>query len=166
MALERIKPVSGRMEKLSYAGLPTVVIDYAHTPDALEKALSAMREHCQAKIWVVFGCGGNRDRGKRPEMAKIAEQCADRVILTQDNSRLEDMQQIFADIMAGFRQTDKVHVEPDRAKAIEFALSHADKNDCILLAGKGHETYMDIGGTKSHFDEREVVKKFTEGNKT
>jgi UDP-N-acetylmuramoyl-L-alanyl-D-glutamate--2,6-diaminopimelate ligase len=166
MALEKIKPVSGRMEKLSLQGYPTIVIDYAHTPDAMEKALCAMREHCQAKIWVVFGCGGNRDRGKRPEMAKVAEQFADHIIVTQDNSRLENKEQIFADIMAGFRQTEAIHIESDRAKAIEYALSHANENDCILLAGKGHETYMDIDGIKSHFDEREVVKHFMKGNKT
>jgi UDP-N-acetylmuramoyl-L-alanyl-D-glutamate--2,6-diaminopimelate ligase len=162
MALEKVKPVSGRMEKLSYPGCPTVVIDYAHTPDALEKALTAVREHCQAKVWVVFGCGGNRDRGKRPEMAKIAEQFADKVILTQDNSRLEDRQQIFADVKAGFKELDPIHIEPDRAKAIEFALKNASANDCILLAGKGHETYMDMNGEKGHFDEREVVKNFIE----
>lgn len=158
MALEAVKPVSGRMEKVCYPGYPTVIIDYAHTPDALEKALLAVKEHCRGKIWVVFGCGGDRDRGKRPIMAKIAEELSDQVILTQDNSRLEPVKQIFEDICSGFKQLERVHIEPDRAKAIAYALQHAKTDDCILLAGKGHETYMDISGTKMHFDEREVIK--------
>ncbi|MDF2529395.1 MAG: UDP-N-acetylmuramoyl-L-alanyl-D-glutamate--2,6-diaminopimelate ligase [Gammaproteobacteria bacterium] len=165
MALEKVKPVSGRMEKISYPGYATVVIDYAHTPDALEKALIAVREHCQANIWVVFGCGGNRDRGKRPIMAKIAEQFADKVVMTQDNTRLEDERQIFADIVSGFKAPEKVYIEPDRAKAIAYALQNAAAGDCILLAGKGHETYMDTAGNKTHFDEREVIKNFIKGGK-
>ncbi|MDO8953987.1 MAG: UDP-N-acetylmuramoyl-L-alanyl-D-glutamate--2,6-diaminopimelate ligase [Gammaproteobacteria bacterium] len=165
MALEQVKPVSGRMEKLCHAGYPTIVIDYAHTPDAMEKALTAVRDHCQGKIWVVFGCGGDRDRGKRPEMAKVAEQFADKVILTQDNSRLEKLGQIMTDITAGFNHADRVYVEHDRAKAIEYAIQNAAPSDCVLLAGKGHETYMDVGGSKYHFDEREVINHFIQGNK-
>jgi UDP-N-acetylmuramoyl-L-alanyl-D-glutamate--2,6-diaminopimelate ligase len=155
----KLKPVKGRMELIIYPHAPVVVIDFAHTPDALEKALVAIKAHCHGKIWVLFGCGGNRDRGKRPEMAKKAERFADEIIVTQDNSRLEQPADIFADIIKGFAK--KVpHIEEDRKKAIEYVLLQARPTDCILLAGKGHENYMDFQGHKTHFDEHEIVNEF------
>lgn len=154
-----LTPVKGRMEVLRYEHLPLVVIDYAHTPDALEKALNALKIY-QRPLWVVFGCGGNRDTGKRPKMARIAEHLADQVIVTEDNSRLEDPEQIFADIFAGFKQPQRVHLVPKRHDAIITALTKAPNDAIILLAGKGHETYLDTQGHKIYFDEREIVKDF------
>jgi UDP-N-acetylmuramoyl-L-alanyl-D-glutamate--2,6-diaminopimelate ligase len=154
-----IQPVRGRMEVLRYPHLPLVVIDYAHTPDALEKALTALKSyHCP--LWVVFGCGGNRDPGKRPLMAAIAEQFAEQIIVSEDNSRFEDPEKIFADIFKGFKNPQAVQLIPMRAAAITYALTHAPKNAIILLAGKGHETYLERLGQKEPFDERVVLKNF------
>ena len=151
-----VRPVMGRMETLRSPHLPLIVIDYAHTPDALEKVLKSLQLY-QKTIWVVFGCGGNRDRGKRPQMAKIAEFYADHVIVTEDNSRLEKIAAIFADIRAGFCYPDQINFVANRTQAIHYALKHATANDIILLAGKGHETYLDKQGVKHHYDERSVV---------
>ena len=154
-----VHPVMGRMETLRRPGLPLVVLDYAHTPDALEKVLKSLQLY-QKTIWVVFGCGGNRDRGKRPKMAKIAEFYAEHVIVTEDNSRLESIKDIFADIRAGFCYPDKITFVADRTQAIYAALKHARPEDIVLLAGKGHETYLDKQGFKQHYDERAVVAEF------
>ena len=154
-----LQPVKGRMEGLRYPHCPLVVIDYAHTPDALEKAISALKAYDQ-KIWVVFGCGGDRDPIKRPLMAKAVEPLADEIIVTEDNSRTENIEAIFADICKGLQHPDKAHFIADRTKAIGFALSRAKPDDIVLLAGKGHETYLDKNGQKIHYDEREVVTSF------
>jgi UDP-N-acetylmuramoyl-L-alanyl-D-glutamate--2,6-diaminopimelate ligase len=124
---------------------PTVVVDYAHTPDSLIQSLKAARLHCHGVLWCVFGCGGNRDRGKRSEMARAAETYADRVVVTDDNPRFEDPKAIAQDIALGF--SGKTHVQTilDRAQAIDFAVSSAGKNDLVLIAGKGHETYQLVG---------------------
>jgi len=145
------------MEQLSSPGRVLVIIDYAHTPDALEKTLSNLLEVArerQGKLWCVFGCGGDRDPGKRPEMGRIAE-LADEIIVTSDNPRSEDPEQIIADIAAGFSQarTPAPVLEPDRAKAILFAVKNAAKNDVVLLAGKGHEAYQEIKGKKLMFSD-------------
>jgi UDP-N-acetylmuramoyl-L-alanyl-D-glutamate--2,6-diaminopimelate ligase len=155
-----VQPVKGRMEVLCYPDLPLVVIDYAHTPDALKKALEALKIY-ERPLWVVFGCGGNRDAGKRPRTAAIAEQYAHQVLVTEDNSRLENPEQIFADIRQGFQHPERTQFIPKRRDAIFYALEHAPKDAIILLAGKGHETYLDTQGKKIHFDEREVVKSFS-----
>ncbi|MGH1439242.1 MAG: UDP-N-acetylmuramoyl-L-alanyl-D-glutamate--2,6-diaminopimelate ligase [Cellvibrionaceae bacterium] len=145
--LPKLKPVPGRMEIIPNQTGVQVVIDYAHTPDALKNALSALATHVEGKLWCVFGCGGDRDRKKRPQMAAIAEELADKVVLTSDNPRTESSVQIFADIEAGFSTPRDVIV--DRASAIDFAISEAERGDVVLIAGKGHEDYQIIG--KKHF---------------
>jgi UDP-N-acetylmuramoyl-L-alanyl-D-glutamate--2,6-diaminopimelate ligase len=156
--ISQLQGALGRMELLSYSGKPKVIIDYAHTPDALEKALLACRMHCPGKLWVVTGCGGDRDRKKRPVMASIAERMADQVIFTEDNNRFEAFDAILADMMTGIQNKPAVTVIPKRAEAIAYALKQAGPNDSILLANKGHEGYLDIQGVKYPFNEREVVQ--------
>ena len=134
---------------------PLVVVDYAHTPDALEKVLQALREHTSQTLWCVFGCGGDRDRGKRPQMGEIAERLADQVVLTDDNPRFEDPVQIIDDIRAGMNI--EVKVIHRRAHAIREAIQNATGGDIVLLAGKGHEDYQQIGDERIHFSDREVV---------
>ena len=169
--LEQIKPIAGRMERFGGGThLPLVVVDYAHTPDALEKVLSALREHARGKLWCVFGCGGDRDRGKRPMMGKLAETLADVVVVTSDNPRHEPPEQIIADIVAGMTPAhspgklgknplnEKVKIMPDRAEAIRFALAQAQADDIVLLAGKGHEDYQQIGDRRLPFSDRRFVR--------
>ncbi|MCT8833807.1 UDP-N-acetylmuramoyl-L-alanyl-D-glutamate--2,6-diaminopimelate ligase [Glaesserella parasuis] len=156
--------VCGRMECLiseeNAEESPMVIVDYAHTPDALEKALDAARLHCEGELWCVFGCGGDRDTGKRPLMARIAEQLADRVIVTDDNPRTEDPDVIFNDVMKGFRKQKAVQSMHIRQYAIEQAISQAEPKDVILIAGKGHEDYQIIGTKKYHFSDQEWARKF------
>jgi len=156
-ALERCAPPPGRMEMLTAPGKPLVIVDYAHTPDALEKALHAIRAHCSGKIWCVFGCGGERDRGKRPLMGAIAEAHADGVIVTDDNPRGEDGEVIVAAILDGMKNPERAHVERDRAAAIELAIRSAQPGDAVLVAGKGHEDYQIIGATTRAFSDRDVA---------
>lgn len=153
----RLQPVTGRMECFGGQGKPLAVVDYAHTPDALEKALAALRVHCHGRLWCLIGCGGDRDRGKRPMMAAMAERHADRVILTDDNPRTEDPRQIMADMVTGLQQPDAVQVEHDRVAAIRLALTQAGPQDIVLVAGKGHEDYQIIGKDKRHYSDRETV---------
>ena len=147
-----VSPVKGRMELIGDKPV-SVVVDYAHTPDALENALNALHEHFKGKIWCVFGCGGERDKGKRPMMARIAESLADKLIVTDDNPRQESSGEIIEQILAGFSNNEKVMVESDRAKAIDQAVSHATEGDVILIAGKGHEEYQDIGSERLMFSD-------------
>jgi UDP-N-acetylmuramoyl-L-alanyl-D-glutamate--2,6-diaminopimelate ligase len=123
----------------------------------LEKALNAVKHHCRGKLYCVFGCGGDRDRGKRPEMAAIAEQLSDFVVLTNDNPRTEDPERIIEDVMSGFASPYLVLVEKDREKAIRLAVSQAKPGDWVLVAGKGHEDYQDIQGVKHPFSDVEKV---------
>jgi UDP-N-acetylmuramoyl-L-alanyl-D-glutamate--2,6-diaminopimelate ligase len=144
----QLQPIAGRMQRLAGAADIEVIVDYAHTPDGLEHALTALRQHCEGQLWCVFGCGGDRDRGKRPLMGALAQKLADRVVLTSDNPRTEDAGEIIAQILAGISLTGMsgaVHVEADRRRAIEFAIANAVAGDVILLAGKGHEDYQLIG---------------------
>jgi UDP-N-acetylmuramoyl-L-alanyl-D-glutamate--2,6-diaminopimelate ligase len=162
--LSHLQPVSGRMNRLGgQAGLPLVVVDYAHTPDALEQALSSLRAHAHARLLCVFGCGGERDRGKRPQMAAIAERLADVVIVTDDNPRNEDGDAIVADILLGFVKADAVQVERDRAAAIARAVGAAGPDDIVLIAGKGHEPYQDIQGVQHPFDDTDVAARALRG---
>jgi len=131
------------------------VVDYAHTPDALDKALAALREHTSGKLVCVFGCGGDRDRGKRPLMGAIAERLSDVVILTNDNPRHEDPQAIVAEIAGGMRGTPSV--VPDRIQAIRAALAECRAGDIVLVAGKGHEDYQQIGDRRLPYSDRETV---------
>ncbi len=156
--LGQLQPVAGRMNRLGGAGAPLVVIDYAHTPDALEQALSSLREHARGRIVCVFGCGGERDRGKRPQMAEVAGRLADAVIVTDDNPRREDGDAIVADILAGLADRSRVRVERDRRAAIRRAVGEAGPGDIVLVAGKGHEPYQEINGTRHPFDDAEQAR--------
>lgn len=156
--LSQLKTVPGRMEALGGNGQPRVVVDYAHKPDALEKVLQALKSHTEGKLWCVFGCGGERDRGKRPLMAKIAEQWADHVIVTNDNPRHELPDEIIAEIMRGFARPQQVAIEPDRSKAIQNSIQWAAAKDCVLIAGKGAERYQQMGDEKIPFDDVEHVR--------
>ena len=156
-ALAHAQPVAGRMERFGGSGSqPLVVVDYAHTPDALEKALQALREHTQGKLVCVFGCGGDRDRGKRAQMGRIAEQLADVVILTNDNPRHEDPAAIIGEITAGMQTVPSV--VPIREHAIRAALSEARVGDTVLVAGKGHEEYQQIGDQRLAYSDRDTVR--------
>jgi UDP-N-acetylmuramoyl-L-alanyl-D-glutamate--2,6-diaminopimelate ligase len=138
------------------AGRPLAVIDYAHTPDALAKTLQALREHCRGLLWCVFGCGGDRDPGKRPIMGAIAAEFADRIIVTDDNPRSEDPAAITDAILAGIAER-KVRVLHDRGAAIAAALTEAAAGDWVLIAGKGHEDYQIYGQSRESFsDSREA----------
>lgn len=157
-ALDTAPAVPGRLEPVvlkDAPNLPTVLVDYAHTHDALENVLSALRPFTRGKLITVFGCGGDRDRTKRPKMAAVACRLADRVVVTSDNPRTEDPAAIIRQIMAGVPQGKDVTVEPDRAAAIAAAIAAAAADDVVLIAGKGHEDYQIIGTTKRHFDDRE-----------
>lgn len=158
LSLSHLKSVPGRMQTLTANNRPLVVVDYAHTPDALEKVLAALRQHSQGKLHCLFGCGGDRDRGKRPLMAKIAEQYADHIIVTDDNPRTEDPKQIVADILQGFRDTNAIKIQHDRAHAIQCIIRMANPEDCVLIAGKGAEMYQQIGEEKIPFSDVEKVQ--------
>lgn len=158
-ALAAAKGVKGRVEVVPTPGKPyTVLIDYAHTPDGLENLLRSVKDYCKGRVILVFGCGGDRDKTKRPVMGEIAVKYADFVIVTSDNPRTEDPMAIIRDILSGISGTKTPYaVEEDRRRAIRVALRCARKCDMILLAGKGHETYQILGTTKVHLDEREEV---------
>ena len=157
-ALAAVRPPPGRMELLGRGGQPTVVVDYAHTPDALDKVLRTLRQAVEnGRVICVFGCGGNRDRGKRPLMGRAAENLADQVIVTSDNPRHEDPLAIIADISAGM--SARPRIEPDRARAIFEAVGAAGGGDVVLIAGKGHEAYQEIGEARIPFDDAEVARR-------
>ena len=159
-ALQTAPPVPGRLETLRADDGVLAVVDYAHTPDALENVLATARDMMpdDATLICVFGCGGDRDRTKRPEMGAIAERLADRVILTNDNPRTEAPDQILAEIRAGLADSDAAITLADRAAAIRLAVADAAAGDVIVVAGKGHETYQIVGTDKRHFDDREIVR--------
>lgn len=150
--------VPGRMESVKTYGNYSVLIDYAHTPDSLEKVLSTVKEFAQGRVVSLFGCGGDRDRGKRPAMGKISGNIADFTIITSDNPRTEEPERIIEDIEQGIRDTNGKYIKiTDRRQAIKYALENAKDGDIIILAGKGHETYQQFKDKTIHFDEREVV---------
>ncbi|MDF4510653.1 UDP-N-acetylmuramoyl-L-alanyl-D-glutamate--2,6-diaminopimelate ligase [Vibrio parahaemolyticus] len=151
----QLQPVLGRMELFQAENRAKVVVDYAHTPDALEKALQALRVHCDGQLWAIFGCGGDRDAGKRPMMAEIAERLGDKVVLTDDNPRSEDPVFIVKDMLAGLSKPAEAIVQHDRFKALSYALENAAPQDIILLAGKGHEDYQIRNGETIHYSDRE-----------
>jgi UDP-N-acetylmuramyl-tripeptide synthetase len=168
--LSYLQAVPGRMQPIELPeNSPTVLVDFAHTPDALQQVLIAIKQHLSeltaGRLWVVFGCGGDRDQGKRPLMAKVVEHFADKAIVTSDNPRSESPEQIAAQVMAGFKQPNRVHVVLDRAKAIEWVLSKANSEDVVLIAGKGHENYQEINGTKMPFQDEAVVLNWALGVK-
>jgi UDP-N-acetylmuramoyl-L-alanyl-D-glutamate--2,6-diaminopimelate ligase len=153
--LASLHAVPGRMQGLGGQGLPRVWIDYAHTPDALEQSLQAAKGNGQ--LWLVFGCGGNRDPGKRPEMGRIAERYADCIIITDDNPRHENPVDIVNAILAGCH-SPTISVIHNRKTAIECAVAQASANDCILIAGKGHEHYQDIAGQRLPFSDYAIAQ--------
>jgi UDP-N-acetylmuramoyl-L-alanyl-D-glutamate--2,6-diaminopimelate ligase len=160
--LQRAEPVPGRMECFSRAGAPTIVIDYAHSPDALAQALRALRGDCRGSLVCVFGCGGDRDRGKRADMGRVAETHADRVYVTSDNPRSEFPESIIADIRAGMGGRVPAFAVPDRAVAIRRAIAEAAPADVVLVAGKGHENYQEISGRRLPFSDRLLVLEILE----
>ena len=163
-AVEAIEPVNGRMNRIGgVQGLPLVVVDYAHTPDALEQALTALRAHCAERLICVFGCGGERDAGKRPQMGAIAERLADVAMVTDDNPRGEDGDLIVSQILTGMARPQAATVLRDRETAIRAALNMARAGDVVLIAGKGHETYQESAGGKRAFDDMAVARTVLEG---
>lgn len=157
--LELIKPVPGRMLRLGgEPGQPVVVVDYAHTPDALAQSLAAVRDHLAGRLICVFGCGGNRDRGKRAQMGKVAESLADALVVTSDNPRFESVNSIINDVLRGIDDPRGVTVEPDRAVAIRSAIAQAGPGDIVLVAGKGHENWQEIAGQRIPFSDEATVQ--------
>lgn len=163
--ISQIKAIEGRMESFSSPtqkadNTPTVVVDYAHTPDALKKALIACRQHCHGKLFVVFGCGGDRDKGKRPLMAQAAQKYADCLVVTNDNPRTEAPMSIIDEVLSGLNEQCQARVIVNRKQAVLDTLAKAQADDVVLLAGKGHEDYIILGHEKIHYNERQVVKAF------
>ncbi len=169
-AMPSVRGVRGRIEVVPVPRAYTVIIDYAHTPNALENILSTARDFTAGRLICLFGCGGDRDKTKRPVMGAIAGELADLAVVTSDNPRTEDPLDIISDILSGMEGADAaLHVEPDRREAIAWALEQGCPGDVIVLAGKGHETYQEIDGVRHHMDEREIVadwfKRIEEGQK-
>jgi UDP-N-acetylmuramoyl-L-alanyl-D-glutamate--2,6-diaminopimelate ligase len=161
-ALGSVRAPAGRMELfVAPRPGPRVIVDYAHTPDALAQALAAVRAHCEGRVWCVFGCGGERDRGKRPEMGAVAEQLADEIVVTDDNPRGEAGDAIVAQILAGMERRPRV--ERDRRAAITLAVAEAGPDDVVLVAGKGHEDYQLVAGERRAFSDRALVRELLEG---
>ncbi len=159
-ACSSLGAVPGRMECLGGVNQPLVAVDYAHTPDALQKSLEALRPLAKQRggqLWCVFGCGGNRDKTKRPVMGRIAHQGADKLVVTNDNPRRENALEIVEQILAGFDRSESTTIQLDRGLAIEHAIGGAEANDVVLLAGKGHEDYQEIEGIKIPFSDRQQV---------
>ena len=156
--LSKIESVSGRMQKFGGDKTPLVIVDFAHTPDALEQVLISLREHTEHNLWCVFGCGGDRDQGKRPLMGAVADEKADYVVLTNDNPRSEKPEKIIEEIKAGMSGDANISIESDRHSAITFAINQAKSGDVVLIAGKGHESYQIIGDKKFPFNDIEEVK--------
>ena len=163
-ALAKASGVKGRVEVVPTPGKPdTVLIDYSHTPDSLENVLKTVRGFCKGRVIAVFGCGGDRDPFKRPIMGRIGAELADLSVVTSDNPRTEDPMAIIDAIVAGMQESAHPYVViENRVQAIEWALAHAQKDDVIVLCGKGHETYQEVGHEKRHLDEREVVSAYLE----
>ncbi|PTX51240.1 UDP-N-acetylmuramoylalanyl-D-glutamate--2,6-diaminopimelate ligase [Melghirimyces profundicolus] len=158
--LNRVKGVPGRFEAVDEGQPFTVLVDYAHTPDSLENALATIREFARGSVYCVVGCGGDRDPTKRPVMARIAARYSDQVLITNDNPRTEDPRQIIDDMLAGVKNLSEERVKTifDRAQAIRYAVKSAQPGDVVLIAGKGHETYQEVGGIRYDFDDREVAR--------
>jgi UDP-N-acetylmuramoyl-L-alanyl-D-glutamate--2,6-diaminopimelate ligase len=166
-ALAEVDTVPGRMQAIQVrAEQPLVAVDYAHTPEALAQALRALRAHCRGELTVVFGCGGDRDRGKRPLMAAAAAEYADRLVITDDNPRTEAPAAIIQDILSGLPAGCRFTVEHDRARAIALGLAQANPQDAVLVAGKGHEDYQIYGRERRHFSDHEVVAAFIAGERS
>ncbi len=156
--------VPGRMERFGeQGGQPLVVVDYAHTPGALQQVLKSLRRHCGGRLWCVFGCGGDRDPGKRPMMGRVAEVFADEIVLTSDNPRFENPDVIIGAILSGIQDKAHVRIQSDRARAITEAIGEAGPNDVVVVAGKGHEAYQEIRSLRRPFSDRELVQSLLRG---
>ena len=157
--LAKVPHVKGRVEVVPTPGKDyTILIDYAHSPDGLENVLRSVKGFAKGRTIALFGCGGDRDKTKRPKMGRIAAEIADFAVVTTDNPRTEVPADIIADILPGFEGSDTPHVVvEDRVEAIHWAMDHAEKGDVIVLCGKGHETYQEVNHVKHHMDEREIV---------
>ncbi|PIE47607.1 MAG: UDP-N-acetylmuramoyl-L-alanyl-D-glutamate--2,6-diaminopimelate ligase [Gammaproteobacteria bacterium] len=155
----KLRGADGRMDRVE-SEKGCFIVDYAHTPDALTQVLASLKAHCKGNLWAVFGCGGDRDKGKRPLMAQAGLAEADKVILTADNPRSEDPMAILQDMQVGMtdEQYTRTHIEPNRQTAIEYAVNQAQDNDIVVIAGKGHEAYQEIKGVRYDFDDRVVLK--------
>ena len=162
-AIAELQTVRGRLQAFRRHKKPLIVVDYAHTPDALEQVLLVLREYCHGALWCVFGCGGDRDYGKRPIMGQIVERYSDHIIITNDNPRTEDPQRIINDILQGLLCPWAAEVEPDRRVAIMHAIDCAQANDVVLIAGRGHEEYQIIGNDRLPFSDVEVVREIVKG---
>ena len=160
-AIPMLQGVPGRMEVFESRKHANIIVDYAHTPDALEQALVASRPHVLGKLTVVFGCGGDRDSNKRSQMGRVAEKWADHVVLTQDNSRSESPENIIADIMLGMQGKSNLAIELERKEAIKTAYLKSGSDDLVLVAGKGHEEYLELNNVRKYYNEREYVKQLT-----
>ena len=161
-SLSRCGGIPGRMECFGGNSAPLLIVDYAHTPDALKQVLSSLRAVCRGRLVCIFGCGGERDRGKRPVMGKIAEDYADDIVLTNDNPRGEVPDDIIEDILVGITDRKRVRIETDRAIAIERTIRNAEQQDIVVVAGKGHETCQEIAGRRYPFSDRELVRRLAE----
>jgi len=162
-ALRDVPQVPGRFEIVSNRRGITVIVDYAHTPDALENLLRSARALQPRRLITVFGCGGNRDRSKRPRMGAIASELSDLCVVTSDNPRNEPPEAIIDEILQGIRQREDVRVEPDRRRAIALAIESAQAGDMVVIAGKGHETVQIVGDQRIPFDDRQVAREMLEG---
>ena len=156
--LAALHGVPGRAERIGLGNGAAAIIDYAHTPAALANILQGVRAHVPGKLWCIFGCGGDRDRGKRPLMAQAAEQYADAVVITDDNPRTEDPADIIADSLRGMGHREKAWIKRPREEAIRFVLPQLEAGDAVVIAGKGHEDYQIIGTTKHHYSDQETVR--------
>jgi len=163
-SISQLTNVAGRMERVDTAATqPLVVVDYAHTPDALQQALQSLRMHGTGRLWCVFGCGGDRDTGKRPLMGRVADEHADDIVLTDDNPRSEASAEILKQIKAGIKRDTNLYIESDRERAIEYALQHARRDDVVLIAGKGHENYQLVGEQRLPFSDVNVAQRILAG---
>jgi UDP-N-acetylmuramoyl-L-alanyl-D-glutamate--2,6-diaminopimelate ligase len=158
--IEQLDKIPGRMDRVECGQPFSVFVDYAHTPDALASVLGSLRAVTSGRLMCVFGAGGDRDREKRPLMAKAVERYADLAVVTDDNPRREDPAIIRRDIVRGFEQFDAIVTKPDRAEAIHWALGQAEPGDCVLIAGKGHEDYQLVGAARHWFDDREIARRW------
>ena len=156
--LAALHGVPGRAERIGLGNGAAAIIDYAHTPAALANILQGVRAHVPGKLWCIYGCGGDRDRGKRPLMAQAAEQYADAVVITDDNPRTENPADIIADSLRGMGHREKAWIKRPREEAIRFVLPQLQAGDAVVIAGKGHEDYQILGTTKHHYSDQETVR--------
>jgi UDP-N-acetylmuramoyl-L-alanyl-D-glutamate--2,6-diaminopimelate ligase len=159
--IESVHKIPGRLEYIKSGDNKTFIVDYSHTPDALEKAIKVLKDLNPPNLWVVFGCGGNRDKTKRPIMGQIAQNLADRIVVTSDNPRYEEPEEIIKQILSGISANrNNVYVQSNRREAIKYSIENSQPGDIVLIAGKGHEDYQEIKGIKYPFDDRKIIREF------